>query len=585
MLSTLWAALLLTADLPTHPWFGQPLAAIVAQAAPSADPEAAFQTGMTAFQAHDYEAAIAAWEDALSGFRAAANQEQTTRTLNALAAAALSLNRHQDAIAYAQASAQLAQALGLPGLEAQALGNLGIAYQASGQFAQAVTTYEQALTLIQDQAESAAIAQLYGLLGNTYEALGDYPSAIAAQETSMSLAASVNSPSLEATAQMNLGGLYSLQQDYATAIAWYERGIALATEFGLLGSAAYGYNNLGGTYQKQGDYEAAIAQFERSLALAVATENRMLQATVLTNLGVAFEDLGDLQKALSSHQASVAIARRLESPSLLADALNNLAHTQLVSGNLDAAETALEESVKLLAALRQGLVDADKVNVFDTQIYTYNLLMQVQVAQGNYTAALETSEAGRARAFVESFARDDTALAAPTIDQMRQVARQLDATLVEFAIVPKDDFTVQGRQRGAAGRVFVWVVAPDGAVTFENISLEGVDLSLEDQVQQSRSAIGALGRTRGIGVVSTTAPQSTAALNEIYDRLIAPIEDALPSDPEDLVVLVPHESLFYLPFAALQDDEGRYLIERHTLLTTPRHSTAGVDLSRPQRPP
>lgn len=569
MLSTLWAALLLTADLPTHPWFGQPLAAIVAQATPGADPEAAFQTGMTAFQVHDYEAAIAAWEAALTGFRAAADQEQTTLTLNALAAAALSLSRHQDAIAYAQASAQLAQELERPDLEAQALGNLGIAYQASGQFANAVTTYEQALTLIQEQDESAAIAQLYGLLGNAYEALGDYPSAIAAQETSMTLAANVDAPSLAATAQMNLGGLYSLQQDYATAIAWYERGIALATEFGFLGSAAYGYNNLGGTYQKQGNYAAAIAQFEQSLALATATENRMLQATVLTNLGVALEDLGDLDKALSSHQASVAIARRLEAPRLLADALNNLAHTQLVSRDLDNAETALEESVQLLAALRQGLADADKVNVFDTQIYTYNLLMQVQVAQGDYTAALETSEAGRARAFVESFARDDTPLAAPTIDQMRQVAHQLDATLVEFAIVPQAEFTVQGRQRGEAGRVYVWVVAPDGTVTFEDISLEGVDLSLAEQVQQSRSAIGARGRTRGIGVMPTAAPQSSPRLNELYNRLIAPIEDALPSDPEALVVLVPHESLFYLPFAALQDDEGRYLIERHTLLTTP----------------
>ena len=569
MLSTWVAAVLLMGGWPMGNGLWQPSATIVVQADADANPEAAFQTGIDAFQANDYEAAIAAWEQALTGFQVLADEEQTTLTLNALAAAALSLSRHGDAIAYAQASAQLAQTLERPGLEAQALGNLGIAYQASGQFANAVATYERALTRLQDQADAAAIAQLYGLLGNAYEALGDYPSAIAAQETSMTLAANLNAPSLEATAQMNLGGLYSLQQDYATAIAWYERGIALATEFGFLGSAAYGYNNLGGTYQKQGDYEAAIAQFEQSLALAAATENRMLQATVLTNLGVALEDVGDLDKALSSHEASVAIARRLEAPRLLADALNNLAHTQLVSGQLDLAETALEESVKLLAALRQGLADADKVNVFDTQIYTYNLLMQVQVAQGDYTAALETSEAGRARAFVESFARNDTTVTAPTIDQMRRVARQLDATLVEFAIVPKDEFTVQGRQRGEAGRVLVWVVAPDGTVTFEDISLAGVDLSLEAQVQQSRSAIGALGRTRSIGVVPTDALQSAPRLNELYNRLIAPIEAALPSNPADLVVLVPHESLFYLPFAALQDDEGRYLIERHTLLTTP----------------
>ena len=569
MLSTLWAAALLTADSPTS-LIAQPLpTAIVAQVPAETSPETAFQTGIAAFQANDYAGAIAAWETALTGFQAANDQTHVTLTLNALAAATLSLSRHSDAIAYASDSAALAQTIKRPDLEAQALGNLGIAYQASGQFAKAVETYERALTRLADQEASAAIAQLYGLLGNAYEALGDYDAAIAAQATSMSMAATVNAPSLAATAQMNLGGLYSLQANYDTAITWYERGIALATDLGFLGSAAYGFNNLGGTYQKLGDYDAAIAQFEQSLVLAVETENDQLQATVLTNLGVAFEDVGDLDTALRSHQASVAIARRLEAPRLLADALNNLAHTHLVSGALDEAETALQESVQLLATLRQGLADADKVNVFDSQIYTYNLLMQVQVAQGNYAAALETSEAGRARAFIESFATDGTVSTEPNIEQLRQVARQLDATIVEYAIVPEDDFTVQGRQRGTAGRVFVWVVAPDGTLTFAEISLAGVDLSLDAQVQQSRSAIGAVGRTRGIGVVQAEGTQSTAYLNELHERLIAPIEAALPSDPNDLVVLVPHESLFYLPFAALQDDAGRYLIERHTLLTTP----------------
>jgi len=568
MLSTLWAAVLFSTDVQRPVW-PQLAAVTVSQRVTERDPAAAFQTGLTAFQAHDYDGAIAHWESALAGFRAAENQTQTALTLNALAAATLSLSRHGAAIAYARESAAIAAAVDRPDLEAQALGNLGIAYQASGQFAQAVKTYEQALTRLPNQPESAAIAQLYGLLGNAYEALGDYDSAIAAQETSRTLAANVNAPSLEATAQMNLGGLYSLEADYDTAIAWYERGITLATEAGFLGSAAYGLNNLGGTYQKLGDQAAAIAQFERSLALAVETGNRQLQATVLTNLGVAFEDVNDFDQALRSHQASVAIARDLETPRLLADALNNLAHTQLVTGDLDQAETALQESVQLLSALRQGLTDADKVNVFDTQIYTYNLLMQVQVAQGDYTAALETSEAGRARAFVESFATDDTPITAPTIDELRQVAQQLDATLVEYAIVPEDDFTVQGRQRGAAGRVFVWVVAPDGTVTFEEISLAGINLTLNEQVQQSRSAIGALGRTRGIGVVQSDRAQSSSDLNDLYNRLIAPIETALPDDPDALVVLVPHESLFYLPFAALTDADGKALMDQHTLLTTP----------------
>jgi CHAT domain-containing protein/Tfp pilus assembly protein PilF len=407
-------------------------------------------------------------------------------------------------------------------------------------------------------------------LGNAYESLGDYDSAIAAQNTSLALAQSSQAAHLEATALMNLGGLYSLQGDIEAAIAQYQTGIALARDLGNVRSAAYGLNNLGGAYQQQGDFQQAIAHFQESLALAEQTGNRALQATVLTNLGVAQEDLGALETALAAHKQSVAIARTLEDPKLLANALNNLAHTQLQTGDLGDAETALQESVALLATLREGLTDADKVAVFDTQIYTYNLLMQVQVAQGDYEAALEASEQGRARALVDLVAGQEQAPSAPNIDEIRQVAHQLNATLVEYAVVPEEDFTVQGRQRGKAGQIFIWVVAPSGEISFRQVALGEVDLSLNDQVQQSRSALGALGRVRGLGVQATTnAPAATSQLQQIHQQLIDPIADVLPSNPDDLVVLIPHESLFYLPFAALQDAEGRYLVERHTLLTAP----------------
>lgn len=545
------------------------------------DPEAAFQAGMAAFQANDYEAAIAAWQIALEHYEALDNVEQAAVTNNALAAAAISMGRFQTAIAFAQRSVELAQSLDNPILEAQALGNLGIAYQSYGAYNDAVITYEAAISLLRSQTASAAIAQLHSLLGNTYEALGDYDSAISAQQTSLAIAREAMAATQEATALMNLGGLYSLRGEYDRAIQNYETGIALATEINNLGSAAYGFNNLGGTYQKLAQHESALAHFRASLELAQQTQNLALQASVLTNMGVTFETQGQLDAALTSHQASIQIARRLEEPRLLASVLNNLANTQYKSGNLSAAAVAVEEAISLLSSLRTDLADADKVNVFDTQIYTYNLLMQIQVAQQQYEAALETSELGRARAFVELLAKDNQALTVPQIDHLRETAQTLDATIVEYAVVPDDAFVIHGQQRGRVARIFVWVIAPTGEVTFQEISLDGIDLSLEEQVQQSRSAIGALGRTRSIGVVPTETPQSSPRLNELYNRLIAPIADALPSDPEDLVVLVPHESLFYLPFAALQDNEGRYLIERHTLLTTPAIQLLELTLAPP----
>lgn len=545
------------------------------------NPSDLFREGTTAFQNNDYEAAITAWQQALASFQAQGDRASVARTFNALAAAYLSAGHYQDAIAASENSLAIAQALQRPDLLAPALGNRGIALQALGRYAEAVETYEQALTLAPAD-NPTAIAQLQGLIANAYEALGDYSAAIAAQQTSLEMATATAVPSLMATAQMNLGGLYSLQGDYDTAITWYERGIALALEQEFFGSAAYGLNNLGGTYQLLGQTPAAIARFQESLALAEDTQNLTLQATVLTNLGVAYERQTELEEALAHHEAALAIARSLNNPRLLAEVLNNYAHTQLLTHRPTAAETALQESIQLLSQLRQGLTDADKINIFDTQIYTYNLLMQVQVAQGNYEAALVTAELGRARAFVETVAGDRTNLSPPTIANIRQVARTLDATLVEYAIVPEADFTVQGRQRGKAGEIFIWVVAPTGEVTFTAVSLAELELDLAAQIQQARMALGATGRQRGIGVQAVDNTGSTAQLQMLYTQLIAPIEAALPSNPDDLVIVIPHESLFYVPFPVLQNGAGEYLIEQHTLLTVPAIQLLDLTLTADQ---
>jgi CHAT domain-containing protein len=55
--------------------------------------------------------------------------------------------------------------------------------------------------------------------------------------------------------------------------------------------------------------------------------------------------------------------------------------------------------------------------------------------------------------------------------------------------------------------------------------------------------------------------------------LIQPIADMLPPDPEARIIFVPQDSLFLVPFAALQDPMGTYLVERHTISVTPSIQT------------
>jgi CHAT domain-containing protein len=69
-------------------------------------------------------------------------------------------------------------------------------------------------------------------------------------------------------------------------------------------------------------------------------------------------------------------------------------------------------------------------------------------------------------------------------------------------------------------------------------------------------------------------------LQQLHQLLIQPITDLLPTNDRDRVIFIPQSSLFLVPFPALQDKDGKYLIEKHTILTAP--SIQVLDLTHKQ---
>ena len=59
----------------------------------------------------------------------------------------------------------------------------------------------------------------------------------------------------------------------------------------------------------------------------------------------------------------------------------------------------------------------------------------------------------------------------------------------------------------------------------------------------------------------------TSLLKVLYEALIAPVEEALKGVEE--VLIVPHKELWEVPWAALIDARGQFLIERHVLRVAP----------------
>jgi hypothetical protein len=152
----------------------------------------------------------------------------------------------------------------------------------------------------------------------------------------------------------------------------------------------------------------------------------------------------------------------------------------LRAGNPTEAEKMLVNAIQVWESMRQmlGSNDANKVSIFEGQARTYRTLQQVRVAQNNPIAALEIAERGRARAFVDLLTQrlstgdaNSVITAAPNQEQIRQIAKAQNATLVQYSII-YDDFQIQGKPVGRESALYIWVIQPTGEITFRQVDLK-----------------------------------------------------------------------------------------------------------------
>ncbi|MEO1208175.1 MAG: CHAT domain-containing protein [Cyanobacteria bacterium J06638_20] len=151
----------------------------------------------------------------------------------------------------------------------------------------------------------------------------------------------------------------------------------------------------------------------------------------------------------------------------------------------------------------------------------------------------------------------------------------------------------------AAESLLAAVVQPDSTVTFHESNLGTIDtpqLTVDELAEDARVS-AALGRGAGTStdravtaLTRSTRQDITATLTRaeemlpndrliprrasrnlipLHRLLVEPIVDLLPSDPTDRVIIISQGVLFLVPFAALQDSDRQYLIERHTLVAAP----------------
>lgn len=502
--------------------------------------------------------------------------------------------------------------------QGDALNRIGDIYINLGQYAQALSAYQTAITLRQELGDLPGIGVSLTSLATAYERLGQYQKA---QDT---LEQALQNIQQQQKGGIPLeGGIYELPKDEASLrnrLAWVQNQLnqhpaalksaqAALKLYQLLPDGYDGkrfgeraaLDTIGVTYWYLNQSPMAITTLKQAELIAREIGDQAGIATTLNHLGEVYLSLNQPALALEQFQPALTLRQAIGDRPGTGATLNQIGMTLLQQGDYAKATQALLSAIQIWESLRPGLTDDNKVSLFETQVVTYSALQTALIAQNQPTSALEIAERSRARAFVELLASRLGAKASaqfvaatpPNVEQIRQIAKAQNATLVEYSLTQDT--------------LLIWVIAPNGVINLRSVKLTELDTSLEDAAERTRVA-AAKGRNRGMGRstndlnafvqgtrsrLATDPPTSTAPpdpdelnrattdtdspqprrlnrrLRKSYDLLIAPIADLLPKDPQAHVVFLPHGSLFLIPFPALQDATGTYLVERHTILTAP----------------
>jgi len=459
--------------------------------------------------------------------------------LNNQATAYLSLGQYPQAIQGFEQSLKLVRKLGEKSGEVNILSNLGAIYRTLGQHQNSLSYFQQALTIIKTLDDSRTEGIIFNNIGTAYISLGEYEQAKIAFEQSLKLAKKSQDAQGIGQAIINLGGVYERFQEYDQALNLYQEGLPIMEKVGDLEAVGQALNNIGYIYRLQNQYPQAFEFYKKALEVRQNIQDKRGEAVTLINLGVA----------------------------------------EFAVGKLAQANQNLYSAIKIFESLRPGLSDQNKVSFLETFSKSYGVLQQVLIEQKQIEKALEVAERGRARAFVELVAQNNISpekltkisVKPPNFSDIQKVAKTQNATLVEYSVIA-DQF----KQNST---LLIWVIKPDGNVQFRSVDLTNLKTDnlvpmLSTEELPPTPPLNKLIRGTRVslesGISGLIANDVTnKQLNKLYQLLIEPIADLLPKNPQDRIIFIPHQDLLLVPFPALVDQQGNYLIQNHTILTSP----------------
>lgn len=463
------------------------------------------------------------------------------------------------ALEFYERALKIQQEIGDQDGTAQTMNAMAIAYDKMGQPAKSLTVYEAALAVARRTGSSRLISFLLGNLAAENIELKQYDAAAGMLEEVLS---QQKNPSLRANLYIQLCEADIGLQRYDAALKAANSALELTLKTGDRDNDLYGLywraraeNGLGQTNAALADVSVALNNLERIRRRLVPID--FMKQGFANERGFFFDLAITLQQAQGNDVQALAISEEARARAFA----DLLASRDLSPQGKDRAAVAAANQVET-----QATNDASSPQPSDGASIALTLR-----GVGQPDPAV-TRPRSASQPDLESFASSQPF----SITQIQSFAARGNASVLSYWV--------------SEDRTFVWVVQPDGAI--HSVQIQVSSVRLEQMIRNlwpqprlepngpdtSASAASADVQTRGTRVAHLISRSGDNLeftshdrnnWRQLYTLLILPIEKYLPATKGSLLTIEPHGPLLLLPFAALVDEHGHYLVERYSLNYTP----------------
>jgi CHAT domain-containing protein len=484
-------------------------------------------------------------------------------------------------------------------------------YRAVGDHKRAFECATKSLRLAEEQNHRRGIMNALSELAIIYGQQNNPEQALAHLERAYSLAQELGDNVNMAALRHDMALQYKRFGDHARALEIYQQLLKQTEAFGDKGGVAMVRDQIGRIFAEQGRYEEALAYHRDALAGLEAANKKRATVVTLNNMSNVYLLQQNYTEALATSQKALPLARETGRKADVFVALTNVGYAQFGLNRLAEAREAFSEAVSISESLRTQVAGGveERQRYFEGGMRAHHGLLSVLVKQNQLQDALYLAERAKARALLDMLQEGrvsvQKAMTPQEQDQERQLKSQLTQLNKQLARVMQSDKQDVARvaqaetqlekarlnyeafqnalyaahpelkaQRGEAPIINVqeltellpntstvlleYVVTDEQTYLFaitKPAAKAQIDLytlpikraDLEKQTETFRKQLA----SRDLGF-------RTSAV-KLYDSLLKPAQAQLRGKTN--IVIAPDSNLWDLPFQALVNSGGRFVIE------------------------